>query len=54
MSLITSIQAKTPGQLMFGQFSEGRSKSHVKTHPQVGFLVMNREKELARQGAMDR
>ena len=48
LSLITSIQARNPGQLMFGQFSEGRSKSHVKSNPRVGFLVMNREKEMWR------
>jgi hypothetical protein len=48
VSLITSIQARNPGQLMFGQFSEGLSKSHVMGNPHVGFLVMNREKELWR------
>jgi hypothetical protein len=48
VSLITSIQARNPSQLMFGQFSEGWSKSHVKANPHVGFLVMNREKELWR------
>ena len=48
VSLITSIQAKQPDRLMFGQFSEGRSKTHVKEEPRVGFLVMNREKEIWR------
>jgi len=48
VSLITSIQARSPVQLMYGQFSEGRSKSHIKANPHVGFLVMNREKELWR------
>jgi hypothetical protein len=48
VSLITSIQAKNPGQLMFGQFSEGLSKRHVRGNPHAGFLVMNREKELWR------
>ena len=48
VSLITSIQAKNPSQLMFGQFSEGLSKKHVRGNPHVGFLVMNREKELWR------
>ncbi len=48
LSLITSIQARNSGELMFGQFSEGLSKSHVRAHPQVGFLVMNQEKELWR------
>ena len=48
LSLITSLQAKGASELMFGQFSEGRSKTHVKSHPQVGFLVMNLEKKLWR------
>jgi hypothetical protein len=48
VSLITSIQAKNSRQLMFGQFSEGRSKKHVKDDPRAGFLVMSREKELWR------
>jgi uncharacterized pyridoxamine 5'-phosphate oxidase family protein len=48
VSLITSIQAKPPDQLMFGQFSEGQSKRHVKSNPHVGFLVMSRDKELWR------
>jgi len=48
VSLITSLQLKSPGQLMFGQFSEGLSKKHVKRNPHTGFLVMSREKELWR------
>jgi hypothetical protein len=48
VSLITSIQARNPSQLMFGQFSEGRSKTHVKSDPHVGFLVMNLEKKIWR------
>jgi hypothetical protein len=48
LSLITSLQARSPDELMFGQFSEGLSKSHVKGNPQVGFLVMNLEKSLWR------
>jgi hypothetical protein len=48
LSLITSIQGKSPGQLMFGQFSQGLSKTHVKENPRVGFLVMSAEKELWR------
>ncbi len=48
VSLITSLQLKSSGELMFGQFSEGLSKKHVKSNPHTGFLVMNREKELWR------
>jgi hypothetical protein len=48
VSLITSLQLKGSGQLMFGQFSEGLSKTHVKGNPNTGFLVMSREKALWR------
>jgi hypothetical protein len=48
VSLITSIQARGPDRLMFGQFSEGLSKAHVRSNPQLGFLVMNRQRELWR------
>ena len=48
VSLITSLQAKDPRRLMFGQFSEGLSKRHVRTNPKVGFLVMNAARELWR------
>ena len=48
VSLITSIQAKSGDQLMFGQFCEGLSKTHVKDNPRTGFLVMSPEKELWR------
>ncbi len=48
LTLITSLQARTPTGLMFGQFSEGLSKNHVKDNPHTGFLVMNRSRELWR------
>lgn len=48
VSLITSLQLKSSDQLMFGQFSEGLSKTHVKGNPHTGFLVMNLKKELWR------
>jgi len=48
VSLITSLQARGPNELMFGQFSEGLSKTHVKSNPRVGFLVMNLQRRLWR------
>jgi hypothetical protein len=48
VSLITSLQLKGDDQLMFGQFSEGLSKTHVKENPHTAFLVMNTNKELWR------
>jgi hypothetical protein len=48
ISLITSLQAKTPTQLMWGQFIEGRSKNHVRADPRVAFVVMNAARQLWR------
>jgi hypothetical protein len=48
LSLITSIQAKDSIHLMFGQFSEGRSKAHLKRNPEAGFLIMSRDKRMWR------
>jgi hypothetical protein len=48
VSLVTSLQLKDPGQLMFGQFSEGLSKTHVKGNPHTAFLVMSLKRELWR------
>ena len=48
ISLITSLQAKSPTVLTFGQFCEGRSKTNVKRNPKTGFLIMNPERQLWR------
>lgn len=48
LSLITTLRAKSPTRLMWGQFCEGRSKDHVKQDPKAAFLVMNLERELWR------
>jgi hypothetical protein len=48
LSLITSLQAKTPERLMFGQFCEGSCKDHLQENPRAAFLVMNEDKELWR------
>lgn len=48
VSLITSLSAKDSRRLMFGQFSEGLSKRHVRTNPRVGFLVMTPSRDLWR------
>jgi hypothetical protein len=45
LSLITTIQAKGPEHLTWGQFCEGRSKENVRRDPRVGFLVMTMDKE---------
>ena len=48
VTLITTLMAKGPEQLMFGQFSEGRSKRHLRADPKAGWLVMNADKEVWR------
>jgi len=51
VSLITSLQARTPGELMFGQFSEGLSKQHLGEDPRAGFVVMSRDRRIWRGSA---
>ena len=52
LTLITSIQARDPTHLMYGQFCEGLSKTHVKENARTGFLIMSPEKELWRGKAL--
>ena len=52
ISLIASMQAKEPAQLIWGQFSEGRSKVHVRQNPHVGFLIMTLDRTLWRGKAL--
>jgi hypothetical protein len=48
VTLLTSIQARGPRELMFGQFTEGLSKAHVKDDPKAGFLIMTPERDVWR------
>ncbi len=48
VTLITTLQARGPRELMFGQFSEGRSKTHVRDDPRVGWLVMGLDGDVRR------
>lgn len=52
ITLITALQAKTPTQLIWGQFSEGKSKQHVKGNPRTGFLIMTLDRRLWRGKAV--
>jgi hypothetical protein len=52
LSLITSLQAKDARHLIFGQFTEGFSKKHVKKDPRTGFVVMSPQKEIWRGKAL--
>ncbi len=48
VTFLSSLQAKTTNTLMFGQFSEGLSKKHVRLNPNTAFLIMTLERELWR------
>ncbi len=52
LTLITALQARTPKELIWGQFSEGQSKKNVKTNPKTGFLIMSMKRELWRGKAV--
>jgi hypothetical protein len=52
LTLITALMAKSPTRLVWGQFSEGLSKTHVLANPKTGFLVMTMERSLWRGAAL--
>lgn len=52
ISLISSIQANNPKQLIWGQFIEGKSKENVKHNPKTAFFIMNLKKEYWRGKAV--
>lgn len=48
VSLITSLSALDEQTLVWGQFTEGRSKQHVRDEPRTGFAVMTLDRKLWR------
>ena len=52
ITLITALQAKSPEQMMWGQFTEGRSKAHVRSNPKTGFLILTMDRRLWRGKAV--
>jgi hypothetical protein len=48
VTLISSIMACGPAQMCFGQFTEGMSKKHILTNPNIGFLIMSLDKNIWR------
>lgn len=48
LTLIASLQANTPSQLIFGQFVEGLSKEFIRHNPRVGWAVMTLDRNLWR------
>ncbi len=52
VTLITSMQAKDPGHIIWGQFTEGMSKKHVLENPKTGFLIMSLDRKMWRGKAL--
>jgi len=48
LTLLSSLQANSPTQMIFGQFAEGMSKKHVRLNPRAGFLIMTLDRQLSR------
>ncbi|OQY02675.1 MAG: hypothetical protein B6I20_06730 [Bacteroidetes bacterium 4572_117] len=52
ITMISTLQAKSPKELVWGQFSEGLSKENVKNNPKTAFLIMNLQRKLWRGKAL--
>jgi hypothetical protein len=48
LTLLASLQANTPTQMTFGQFTEGTSKQFIRDNPKAGWLVMTLDKQVWR------
>ncbi len=48
ITLITTLQANSPEEIVWGQFTEGKSKENVLKNPKTGFLIMTLDKNLWR------
>lgn len=48
LTLITTLQANGPDEIVWGQFTEGTSKENVLFNPKTGFLIMTLDKSLWR------
>ncbi len=52
ITLITTIQANSSKEIVWGQFTEGKSKENVLKNPKTGFLIMTLDKNLWRGKAV--
>ena len=48
ITLLSSLCASTPTELVFGQFSEGLSKVNVRKNPKAGFLILTLDRNIWR------
>ncbi len=44
ITMLSSLQASSPRQLVMGQFTEGLSKDFMRIRPEVGFLIMSMDR----------
>ena len=44
LTLVTTLMASSPKEVVWGQFMEGASKHHIHTNPRTGFLIMSLDK----------
>lgn len=44
VTLISTLMASKPDEIVWGQFMEGISKKHIHTNPKTGFLIMGLDK----------
>jgi hypothetical protein len=52
LTMISTLQPFTPTSVVWGQFTEGHSKEHVRQNPKTGFLIMTLQRELWRGKAL--
>jgi hypothetical protein len=48
LTMISTLKAAGPDQVVWGQFTEGLSKEHVRSNPKTGFLIMSLAREVWR------
>ena len=48
LTMISTLMASSPGEVVWGQFMEGMSKAHVQQNPRTGFLIMTLDKNVWR------
>lgn len=44
ITILSTLQARKPTELFFGQFAEGMSKEHIRRNPKAAFLIMTLDK----------
>jgi len=48
VTMLSTLMACGPTKMSFGQFTEGRSKHHLRTNPRAGFMIMGLDRTLWR------